>query len=378
MLTEINIKDLGVIADSTVSLSPGFTAITGETGAGKTMIVTALGLLMGERSDTGFVRDGAQRALVTGIIETAKPAALDIVADLGGELDEGELLIKRVVNTDTPSRAEVGGAKCRVRSLSLLAQELFCVHGQNEQLRLRSQHEQRDTLDRFAGDTAGEALKKYRDIYSRRLAVARECEQITANRQERQRRAAQLRLVVEEINRVDPQPAETDALLAAIERLNNAEALRYSLATAVNALSAGDGDGLQTDAQSMIRAAAAALDEAAGVAGEFAERAEQLQEIAAQLQEITADLLRGSDEIDGSSTVELEQAQQRLAALKRLERSYGPTLSDVLDYRDSAAAQLAELEDDDEKIVSLTAELADACRFTARADQRSGSINSCA
>ncbi|MBT1018375.1 DNA repair protein RecN [Canibacter sp. lx-72] len=357
MISELNIKDLGVIANSTIALGSGFTAITGETGAGKTMIVTALGLLMGERSDAALVREGASQARITGIIETAKPQVLDIVDEVGGETEEGELLITRTVNVDSVSRAGVGGARCPVRVLSRLASEIFCVHGQNDQLRLKTQHEQRETLDRFGGAAVSAARAAYESVYTRRLELEREHTNITENREQRRQQAEQLRRAVEDISLVDPQPDEIELLRARIEKLGNLESLRANLARAVNLLAAEGSDATQCDAQMLIGQAAQAAQDAASVDKTLSDAVEQLQDIATRLQDVTADLVRYSDDLEGGSEAELEQAQQRIAELTRLERVYGTSLQGLWEYHDIAAERLSVFSDDDTRLQEITAEL---------------------
>ena len=172
MIEELRIRDLGVIADATLPLGAGFTAITGETGAGKTMVVSALGLLMGERSDAGAVRTGASQARVGGIVRTSDPAVVDLVEELGGEVEDGELVLSRTVSAEGRSRASVGGSGAPVGSLGRLAERLFAVHGQSEQLRLKSAAAQRDTLDRFGGDKVASVLDEYRAAHRARQELA--------------------------------------------------------------------------------------------------------------------------------------------------------------------------------------------------------------
>ncbi|HPM53189.1 MAG: AAA family ATPase, partial [Microbacteriaceae bacterium] len=152
MIEEISIRDLGVIGEARLPLGPGFTALTGETGAGKTMVVTALGLLLGERSDSAAIRSGSAQAVVEGrwLIDPDGPVA-ERVRDAGGELDGAELILGRSVSPEGRSRAVVGGRSAPVGVLSEVGQQLVIVHGQSDQVRLRSATAQREALDRFAG-----------------------------------------------------------------------------------------------------------------------------------------------------------------------------------------------------------------------------------
>jgi DNA repair protein RecN (Recombination protein N) len=167
VLEELRISGLGVIDDAVLELSPGLTVVTGETGAGKTMVVSGLGLLFGGRGDAGLVRVGSARAAVDGRLRIPPGRVADMVDELGGDLDDHALLLSRVVGADGRSRAQVGGRSVPVGTLAELAEELIAVHGQTDQLRLRSPARQRDAIDRFGGDDVAHALGAYRDVYRR-------------------------------------------------------------------------------------------------------------------------------------------------------------------------------------------------------------------
>ncbi|HEY1105088.1 MAG TPA: AAA family ATPase, partial [Agromyces sp.] len=240
MIEELGIRDLGVIAEATLPLGPGFTAVTGETGAGKTMVVTALGLLLGARSDAGAVRSGAKQAWVEGrwIVPEAGAIA-DRVAETGGEIEAGELLLGRSVSSEGRSRAVVGGRSAPVGVLTELGDELVVVHGQADQQRLRSASAQRDALDRFAGAPLAETLGAYRAAFERWRADAGELARLREEHDARVREAEALRADLDEVESVDPQPGEDAELHERAERLSNLEELRLAAAQA-KALVSGD------------------------------------------------------------------------------------------------------------------------------------------
>ena len=151
VLEELRISSLGVIDESVLELGPGFTAITGETGAGKTMVVTALGLLLGGRADSGAVRTGARSARVEGLVR-ADAALAEAVDAVGGVVEDGRLVLARQISAEGRSRAFAGGAAVPVSALSSLADPLVAIHGQSDQHRLLRPAAQRDALDRFAGN----------------------------------------------------------------------------------------------------------------------------------------------------------------------------------------------------------------------------------
>ncbi|EYT56711.1 DNA recombination protein RecN [Leucobacter sp. UCD-THU] len=357
MIEELHIRDLGVIADATLPLGPGFTAITGETGAGKTMVVSALGLLMGERSDAGAVRTGAAQARVGGIVRTSDPAVAEIVDDIGGDLEDGELVLSRTVNAEGRSRASVGGASAPVGSLGRLAERLFAVHGQSEQLRLRSAAAQRDTLDRFGGDELAATLRDYRTAHRERQQLGAQVAELTEARDERAAEAVRLRSELEEIAAVDPQAGEEQELVQRIDLLSNVEALRAATSSAHEALATDSDDPMSRDASSLVDEAVREVERVAGHDQRLEAVLETLRSASFQLADAARELAAYAADLDQEGPGELAQANDRLAALTGLFRVYGADSAAVVEYAADAARRLTELDGDDERIDELTARL---------------------
>lgn len=358
MIEELRIRDLGVIVDATLELGPGFTVITGETGAGKTMVVTALGLLMGERAAAGAVREGAAAARVSGLVRTTDAEVCELVAEVGGELDDADLTLTRTVSAEGRSKASVGGSTAPVGTLSKLASRLFAVHGQNEQLRLRSGAEQRTMLDRFGGAELLSLLVAYQEKHTARLRVAAALDELRVTRDERLSEATRLRRELDEIAAVDPLAGEDVELKLQIDRLSNIEALRAASAGALRALSS-DGDApFSADAISLIDGAAHDLERVAASDPRLAEAAEQLRSLSAQLGEVARVLLGYESDLENEGSGELVRAHERLAMLNDLLRSYGESPEAVIEYSARASVRLAELDGDDVRIGEHETELA--------------------
>ncbi|MFD7947833.1 AAA family ATPase, partial [Streptomyces sp. NPDC059744] len=237
VLEEMRIRSLGVIDDAVVELSPGFTAVTGETGAGKTMVVTSLGLLLGGRADPALVRVGAKAAVVEGrITVSAGDTAAVRAEEAGAELDDGALLISRTVSAEGRSRAHLGGRSVPVGVLAELADELVAVHGQTDQQGLLKPARQRQALDRYAGEGVAVPHAKYAAAYRRLRAVVTELDELTTRARERAQEADLLRFGLGEIAGVEPLPGEDTDLAAEAERLGHAEALASAAALAHAAL----------------------------------------------------------------------------------------------------------------------------------------------
>ncbi len=362
-------QGLGVIADAVLPLGAGFTAITGETGAGKTMVVTGLGLLLGQRADSGAVRAGATHASVAGVwIVPETGDVADIVADAGGELEPAgagaaELYVSRTLSAEGRSRASVGGRAAPAGVLSALAEELVVVHGQSEQLRLRSSAAQRDALDRFGGASIATALEAYSSSFARWRELDAEITDITENRDRRAEEAARLREALALIEAAAPEPGEDVELSARAERLANAEELRLAASLAHGALSNEEGE---PDASALIAEARRALERVSDtslteISAGLADIGYRIADVAGQLSAYLADL-------DETGPHELAAVEERRAALGTLIRAHG-SLDEALELWQTGSARLAELDDDGERLDRLEAER-DAARreLDARAD----------
>ncbi|WP_022883096.1 DNA repair protein RecN [Gryllotalpicola ginsengisoli] len=362
MIEEISIKSLGVIDEATLPLGPGFTAITGETGAGKTMVVSALGLLLGQRADSGSVRRGAEQAWAEGRWRVpADGEVAERVREAGGDVDpigggDAELVISRSVSSEGRSRAYAGGRSAPATVLAELGERLVVVHGQSDQIRLRSTGAQRDALDRFAGPGFAALLAEYREVYDRWRRAREELDAIVADRDRRAREADDLRVALAEIEEAAPRPGEDEELAEQVERLTNAETLRLAAASAREQLSAEEGDG--PDALALVSAARRGLEAAARHDPALAALADLLQTAEVHVGEAAAQLSSYLAGLDAHGARDLELLQERRATLGTLMRKYGPSLDEVLATLETGSTRLLELDGDAERIDALTAQVA--------------------
>lgn len=356
MIEEMRMQGLGVIADAVLPLGSGFTAITGETGAGKTMVVTGLGLLLGQRADSGAVRAGATQASVAGVwIVPGKGAVADIVADAGGDLEpidsaHGELYVSRTLSAEGRSRASVGGSAAPAGVLSALADELVVVHGQSDQLRLRSVAAQRDALDRFGGEAVTAALEVYTGAFTRWRELDAEIAEITENHDRRAEEAARLREALALIEATAPEAGEDVALAERAERLANAEELRLAASVAHTALSSEDD---QPDASAILAEARRALERAADPA--LTEISDGIADVGYRITDLAGQLSVYLADLDETGPHELAAVEERRAALTALVRAHG-TLDDALELWQTGSARLAELDDDGDRLERLQGE----------------------
>ncbi|HEY0806943.1 MAG TPA: DNA repair protein RecN, partial [Pseudonocardiaceae bacterium] len=355
MLAEMSISGLGVIDEATLELHPGFTVLTGETGAGKTMVVTGLHLLSGGRAEASRVRGGSQRAVVEGRFELASDAdAVMLAAEAGAEPDEdGSLIAVRTVGSDGRSRAHLGGRSVPVGVLGELAEHLIAVHGQNDQLRLLRPAEQRAVLDRFAGAPVTGPLAEYRELRAEWLRVIAELAERTDRSRELAREADLLRHGLAEIAGVAPQPDEDTDLVDEAKRLADVDQLR---AAAVGALLAVSGS---TEGDMDTPGALGLVEEARRLVGgtedpPLRDLAPRLAEAAVLLADVGTELTGYLDGL-AADPERLSQVLARQAELKALTRKYAADVAGVLAWADDAEARLAGLDTSEEALAGLVA-----------------------
>lgn len=391
MLEEVRISGLGVIDDAVLELSPGFNVVTGETGAGKTMVVSGLGLLFGGRADPTRIRPGAERATVEGRLRTDPDGEVARqVNNAGGDLDDdgATLVLSRSVSAEGRSRAFAGGRSVPVSLLTYLSEDLVAVHGQADQQQLLKPGRQRQALDRFAGPELSRLLADYQRAYNQHLKIAGELAELTSLARERAIEADDLRHGLAEVERIEPVDGEDLELHAEAERLSNADTLHSAATTAHEALVSDPSSASYeaADALTLLGSARQALDGAAQHDPALGELAARLTEASYLVSDIAAELASYADSVE-ADPVRLAAVQDRRAELTRLIRTYGqapvpratvggpgdtgeagqtgpapgapPDLADVLAWAKGAAARLAELDSDDDRIASLEAQEAD-------------------
>jgi len=357
VLEELRITGLGVIEDTTLPLTRGMNVITGETGAGKTMVVTGLGLLFGGRADAARVRSEPGRAVVEGRLRLTGAVAASVaerVVDAGSEPDEdGSVLLARTVTAEGRSRAHVGGRSVPVAVLGELGEQVVAVHGQSDQLRLLRPAEQRGALDRFAGAEHDKLLAQLRERYGQWRAVEDDLADRRRNARERSQEADLLRLGLDEITRVDPQPGEDDALKAEAQRLEHAEGLRTAAQVAHAALT-GSGDEAP-DVTSLLALARRTLETQSTVDSLLGELAGRLEEVATLAADVSVELGGYLDALDADPD-RLQEIYERRAALRALTRKYAEDVDGVIAWAEHARTRLSELETSDELLEELDRE----------------------
>jgi len=358
MLAEIRIASLGAISAATAEFDKGLTVLTGETGTGKTMVVTGLHLLGGARADATRVRSGSARAVVEGRFTTdeldpATAAQIDEILDSSGadRDDDGTIIALRSVSRDGPSRAYLGGRSVPARSLTTFTTGLLTLHGQNDQLRLMRPDEQRAALDRFASVEA--KLERYKKVRDEWQVARRDLVDRTNRARELAQEADRLKFALTEIDRVDPAPGEDEALVADIRRLSELDALREATAGARVALSAAVdevSDGRPQSAIDTIGRAIALLqstDDAVLTA-----LARQLTEVLTVVGDAARELGNFLGELPTDASA-LETKLSRQAELRSLTRKYAADVDGVLRWAAESRQRLAQLDVSEEALSGL-------------------------
>ena len=367
MIESLHIEDLGVIEEADLVLSPGLTALTGETGAGKTMVLTSLGLLLGQRAESTIVRAGAERALVEGVFTfDGDSPAIRRAAEAGAELEDDELIVSRTVPASGRSRAHLGGRAVPSAVLSEVGAHLVSVHGQGDQFRLRSASAQRRALDSLGGREHAALCRRYAEAYRARQAAAEALEEWRTGARARRAEVTRLRARLAAVEQLDPGPGEDARLAAEAARLERAEDLRRA-ASAARAALAGDEEAVVSqapDVLALVAAAERALAPVHDVDPVLSTLARRMRRLAIDSADIAAELGEYLDSLDADPE-RLARVQDRRAALTRVLREVGDgeqieDIDALLAFCARIAERLAELDGPRDASAALTGALAEA------------------
>ncbi|MFF2549347.1 DNA repair protein RecN [Nocardia sp. NPDC058058] len=375
MLTEIRIDGLGVISTATAQFHEGLTVLTGETGAGKTMVVTSLHLLSGARADAGRVRLGASRALVEGrftvdaVHEGAVSEVKEVMEASGAEHDDdGSVIAVRTVGSDGRSRAHLGGRSVPASVLSDFTTPLLTVHGQNDQLRLQRPDQQLHALDQFAGDGVAALLTKYQKARKSWLEARNQLLERTARSRELALEADHLTQSLNEIDAIAPEPGEDERLVAEVRRLSDLDSLREAASAAHDALAGpSDTPGEGSGALELLGGARARLDTAedpalTALAPRLGEAISVVVDLATELSSYLSDLPSDPGALDSMLT--------RQAELKSLTRKYAPDIDGVIAWADQSRTRLESLDVSEEALAALAAEVETAAEKVREAARK--------
>jgi DNA repair protein RecN (Recombination protein N) len=351
VIESIGIKNLGVIESAELSLNPGFTALTGETGAGKTMVLNALNLLLGGRADSNAVRRNQPSLLVEGSWLISDRELQDRIQESGAIIEDSLLLVNRSVTADGRSRAALGGVQVPAGTLAEISEQLVTVHGQSDQLRLRSTTAQRDALDEFGGSNVAAELAAYSSTYISYKELTARLERHAKASSQDQARLAEVRDLISQIQKLDPEPGELAELEEKINRLSNVEHLQQAASLAHDALTSDD----QQAALQLLAAATRSLEHSNDpILGELGSR---LAEIGSLASDVSAELASYLVDLE-ADPAQLDALNSRKSAIVQLERRHGKTADELLAQLPSLHAELLDLDSSDEQLEKLEMQLA--------------------
>jgi DNA repair protein RecN (Recombination protein N) len=348
VLHELRVENLLLIERAELRLTAGLNVLTGETGAGKTVLAHALDLLLGGRPRPGIVRPGAAEAYVEGVFSLPEALPEQVPADAE------ELVLARRVSAEGRTRAYLNGRSATAADLAEVGAALLSFYGQHEHRRLTLASAQLEILDAFAGDAQAERRGVFRDAWARERAVGARLEELRERAGARDRELDLLEWELAEIERAEPSEAEEAALLAERERLRHVEALRGAAAAGLGALAGEDEGG----AAPALAAGAQALEAVGGLDPALDALAERARTLALEAEDLAGELRRYGESVEAPPG-RLDEVEERLAALERLKRKHGGTVAAVLAHAESCRARREELAGAEEAIGAAEAELAE-------------------
>lgn len=368
MLELLRIKNYTLIDELEVELRPGLNVLTGETGAGKSIVIGALNLLLGARASSETVRDGSDRARVEAVFRIAKPSRRlkGLLHELEVEIENGEIIISRTITSDGRSRAHVGGTLLPLNALAQIGDELVDLHGQHDHQSLLVPERQLDLLDGFAG--VDDAVSDLAETVAKLRALEKSIAELESDDRERARRVEFLKFEVSEINAANLQPGEEDEVRSRRNMITNAEQIYTTAASAYRALYEGDGDA----AIDKIDAALSAVNELNAIDPRFAPLAESLAALRANAQDISTEL-RGFTEAVEYDPRELDDLNRRLSHIADLKRKFGDSIEAILKYRDNANEEIERFDSRDQQLARLRQEHA---ALSKAANDRANAISS--
>lgn len=355
MLEEISINNLGIIKTATLPFTDGLTVITGETGAGKTMVLSALHLLLGRRSDTNMIGQNSNTLTVEGCWNVQNTQAIKSIKETGAVIEDDQLFINRTVQTGGKSRAVIGGKTTPASVLSEIGLQLVNIHGQSDQIRLKNTAAQRDALDTYAGEKLSKTLTNYKNAYNQLRKKKKLIEDIKKNSFARKREIATLEEFIKEFDELSPIIDEDIELTKEIATLSNIDTIRLSVAEALESITPTSDEIPSITGQ--LNNAVRVLAKVAEYDKELSELSQKLAIISDDLDNATNDIENYSDNLDEDSLARLYEAQERLSNIKLFIRKYGNSLNSVIEERDAAQEKLDNLQELDQPLDVLEDEL---------------------
>lgn len=354
MLEQINISNLGIIKEASLSFNNGLTAITGETGAGKTMVLSALHLLLGKRANSNMVGKYSNQLSVEGCWDINNENLIKEIEETGAIIEEGQVFINRTIKENSKSRSVIGGKSTPTTVLGAIGGKLVNIHGQSDQTRLKSKTAQKDALDKYAGEPFQKALKEYIKVYKEWKKQKEHIEDIKQNSAARKREINNLKSFIDEFDKVDPYENEFEEIEKKINSLSNVDAIRNSMCEGQESVSPSDSELPQVSDQiSMLISSLSKVSQYDSVIEEIQAKAAKIND---DFDDLISEIESYIENIDEDSIEQLYIAQERELELKKFIKKYGDTLDEIIDQKNEAEKELEELEQYNQPVEDLEEE----------------------
>ncbi|HOA33642.1 MAG TPA: DNA repair protein RecN [Clostridiales bacterium] len=352
MLATLNIENIAVIEKANIDFSDGFICLTGETGAGKSIIIDSINAVMGEKTSRELIRTGAETAMVSALFTNIPKDTADLLAEMGLPAeDDGSLLIQRIIKKNAGNICRINGAAATLSMLKSISATLIAVHGQSDSRELMAPENHIKYIDRLANND--ELLKEYAEVYNRIRSVKREIERISADESEKARRLDILSFQIDELKNANIRAGEMDELKAQRDLFQNSQSIIENLSAAYEALSGSE----------YIRGAAELSGDAASRVESVSQNAPQLKKIgelireaSITLSECATDISEFIDSLNFDPAL-LDSIEERLDELFRLSRKYGETEEEMLAFLHNAEKEREEIELSEERLNALYEEI---------------------
>ena len=351
MLVSLHIENLAVIRSVDIDLTAGFIALTGETGAGKSIIIDSIGLLMGAKADKELIRTGESSAMVSGVFSDLSDEVLRSLVACGVDPDsDGDLLVQRTVSLDGRSSVKINGRTVTVSILKEIGPRLINIHGQSDTSALTDPQNQLNILDIYSSNT--ELLAEYGAAYSELERIRREIKEISEKEHERERLCEILQYQIDDIDSYALHDGEEEELVDKKLRIKNSEKLTKNAGFVFKALKGSE----KGSVAFLLDRSASALDQISDVIPEFSEYSERLRDFYYQVSDIAEEVYSEIADMDEDPEESLNDIESRLDKITKLKRKYGLTIKDILEFRSNAEAELEALKNSDARLSRLEAE----------------------
>ncbi len=351
MLLSIHIENIAVIKLLDVDFSLGFTALTGETGAGKSIILDSINLLLGAKADKELIRTSESQATVCGLFGNLNRAAISQISEIGVSVDDdGNILIQRTVFSDGRSQVKINGRSATISHLKLLAPFLMNIHGQNDTKDITDSKKQLELIDTYSHSE--DLLSEYYEAYGRLDGIRKQIDAIKEKEIERERLIEILEYQIKDIDSLSLREGEEEALVEKKLKIKNSEKINKNASFVFKALKGSDKGSISL----LLDRSAQALSQISDVIPAFSDYADSLRDMKYKIEDIAEEVYAVTDDIDGDPTESLNKIESRLDKITKIKRKYGLTVADVLAFRDKSLEELETLKNADDVLLKLTKE----------------------